>query len=75
MMLKNILGSGKNGPSFGERLTKLKLYFQIHQVVVLTNQPLRQILHKLDMYGRLVRWAIELGEYGILYQSRPTIKE
>lgn len=30
---------------------KLKAYFQAHQVMVLTNQPLRQTLHKLDMSG------------------------
>jgi hypothetical protein len=28
---------------------KLKAYFQAHQVMLLINQPLRQILHKPDM--------------------------
>ena len=53
---------------------KLNPYFQAHQVTVLTNQPLRNILHKLDLSGRLVRWAIELNEYGIKYQPRLAIK-
>jgi len=42
---------------------KLRAYFQAHQVVVLTDQPLRQILHKLEMSRQLVKWAVELGEY------------
>ncbi|RVW69617.1 Retrovirus-related Pol polyprotein from transposon 17.6 [Vitis vinifera] len=32
---------------------KLRPYFQAHQVIVLTNQPLRNILHKLDLFDRL----------------------
>jgi hypothetical protein len=53
---------------------KLKPYFQTHQIIVLMDQPLQQILHKLNMFGWLVKWAIKIGEYGLLYQSRPTIK-
>ena len=30
---------------------------------MLMDQPLRQIIYKLDMSGYLVKWAIELGEY------------
>ena len=30
---------------------KLYLYFQAHQVTILTNQPLRVTLHKLDLSG------------------------
>jgi len=30
---------------------KLKAYFQTYQVMVLTDQPLRQILHKPNMSG------------------------
>lgn len=52
----------------------LRAYFQAHQVVVLTDQPLRQILHKLDMLGRLVKWVVKLGEDGLQYGTRPAIK-
>ncbi|RVW42656.1 hypothetical protein CK203_098275 [Vitis vinifera] len=31
-----------------------------HQVIVLTNQPLRVTLHKLNLSGRMLKWAIEL---------------
>jgi hypothetical protein len=30
---------------------KLKPYFQTHQIIVLMDQPLQQILHKLNMFG------------------------
>nr|CAN61063.1 hypothetical protein VITISV_004409 [Vitis vinifera] len=45
-----------------------------HQVIVLTNQPLRVTLHKLDLSGRMLTWAIELSEHGIKYQSRLALK-
>ncbi|XP_077232549.1 uncharacterized protein LOC143869875 [Tasmannia lanceolata] len=53
---------------------KLRLYFQAHTINVLTDQPLRQILHKPNTSGRLGKWAVELSEFDILYLLRPTIK-
>lgn len=53
---------------------KLCLYFQAHQIIVLTNQPLKSILHKLDLSGRMLKWAIDLSEYRIKYQPRLSIK-
>ena len=41
---------------------------------MLTNVPLRQVLHKPDISGRLVKWAVELGEFDIEYKPRPAIK-
>nr|CAN68770.1 hypothetical protein VITISV_018662 [Vitis vinifera] len=49
---------------------KLRPYFQAHLVIVLTNQPLRNILHKPDLTGRMLQWAIELSEFGIEFQLR-----
>ncbi|XP_034678873.1 uncharacterized protein LOC117909081 [Vitis riparia] len=54
---------------------KLRPYFQAHPVVVLIDQPLRNILHKPDLTGRMLQWAIELNEYGIEYQQRLSMKE
>ncbi|KAL6342094.1 hypothetical protein AAG906_038574 [Vitis piasezkii] len=45
-----------------------------HQVTVLTNQPLRVTLHKLNLSGRMLKWAIELSEYEIMYQPRLSLK-
>ncbi|VVA40725.1 PREDICTED: rve domain-containing, partial [Prunus dulcis] len=49
-------------------------YFQAHTIHVLTNQPLRQVLQKPETSGRLVKWAIELGEFDIHYKPRPAIR-
>ncbi|XP_077251992.1 uncharacterized protein LOC143891256 [Tasmannia lanceolata] len=53
---------------------KLRPYFQAHTIKVLTGQPLRQILHRPDTSGRLVKWAVELSEFDIKYLPRPAIK-
>ncbi|XP_022851490.1 uncharacterized protein LOC111373216 [Olea europaea var. sylvestris] len=53
---------------------KLRQYFQSHPIIVLTNQPLKYILQKPDVLGRLLRWAIELGEFDIEFKPRPSIK-
>ncbi|KAF8106158.1 hypothetical protein N665_0146s0004 [Sinapis alba] len=53
---------------------KLRPYFQSHSIVVLTDLPLRTILHNANQSGRLSKWAIELSEYDITYKGRPTIK-
>ncbi|PON55756.1 Ribonuclease H, partial [Parasponia andersonii] len=49
---------------------KLRQYFEAHSVTVYTDFPIRQILAKPDMSGRLTKWAIELGIYDIEYQPR-----
>ena len=53
---------------------KLRPYFQAHTIVVSINQPLKQMLHKPDLSGRLVKWAVELEEFDIIYKPRSTIK-
>ncbi|KAK3003687.1 hypothetical protein RJ639_018457 [Escallonia herrerae] len=53
---------------------KLRPYFHSHSITMLTDKPLRRILHKPDVSGRLVPWSIELGEFDIHYKPRPSIK-
>ncbi|KAL8116196.1 hypothetical protein AgCh_022623 [Apium graveolens] len=53
---------------------KLRPYFQAHQIEVLTNQPLRNIIHSPKASGRLIKWAIELGEFDLKYKPRTAIK-
>jgi hypothetical protein len=53
---------------------KLKPYFQAYKVIVLSDQPLRQILYKLEMFGCLVKWAIKLEEFGLQYKPQSVIK-
>ncbi|GKV20210.1 hypothetical protein SLEP1_g30368 [Rubroshorea leprosula] len=40
----------------------------------MTDQPLRQILQKPECSGRLIKWAVELGEFQIAFQQRSTIR-
>ncbi|XP_019167796.1 PREDICTED: uncharacterized protein LOC109163501 [Ipomoea nil] len=53
---------------------KLFPYFQAHPVEVLTDQPLAGILRSPTSSGRMVKWAMELTQYGIEYKPRPSIK-
>ncbi len=53
---------------------RLRPYFQAHSVTLLTDQPLRQILSNPENAGRLVKWAVELGEFDIRYQPRPATR-
>ncbi|XP_052193775.1 uncharacterized protein LOC127802122 [Diospyros lotus] len=53
---------------------KLRPYFQAHTIIVLTNQPLRQVLNKPELSGRMLKWAMELIAFDIEYKPRPAIK-
>ena len=53
---------------------ELRPYFQAHPITVLTNMPLKGSLHKVEMSGRMIKWAIELSEYGIKYRTSLSIK-
>ncbi|XP_077251886.1 uncharacterized protein LOC143891132 [Tasmannia lanceolata] len=53
---------------------KLRPYFQAHTRKVLTDQSLRQVLHRPDTSGHLVKWAVELSKFDIQYLPRPAIK-
>lgn len=52
----------------------LKPYFQVHLIVVLTDQPLRVILQWLDISRRMAKWAIKLNEFDIFYQPQMMMK-
>jgi ribonuclease HI len=53
---------------------KLRLYFQAHAIRVLTEYPLKRVLQKSDLSGRLVNWVVELGQFDIEFHPRTTIK-
>jgi hypothetical protein len=53
---------------------RLRPYFQAHAIRVLTEYPLKKILQKPDLSGRLVNWAVELGEFDLEFYPRTTIK-
>ena len=47
---------------------KLMPYFQAYPIVMMTNQPLRQILHRSEASEPMVKWSIELSEFNISYR-------
>ncbi|XP_058079759.1 uncharacterized protein LOC131227958 [Magnolia sinica] len=49
-------------------------YFQTHSVIVLTDSPLKQVLQRPEVSGRLTKWAIELGKFDVQFHPRITIK-
>ncbi|KAL5569097.1 hypothetical protein UlMin_025672 [Ulmus minor] len=53
---------------------KLWPYFQCHPITVFTTYPLKSILHKLELSGRLTKWTVELSEYDITFQPRTALK-
>ena len=53
---------------------KLRPYFQSHLIIVLTNLPLRTVMQNSNHSGKLSKWAIELSEYDVTFQSKPAAK-
>nr|XP_025607768.1 uncharacterized protein LOC112701193 [Arachis hypogaea] len=53
---------------------RLRQYFQGHQIIVRTDQGIRQVLQKPDLAGRMMTWAIELSQYDLQYEPRHAIK-
>ena len=44
---------------------KLRHYFQVHVIYVMTDHPLKKAMNKLEAAGRLIQWAVELSEFDI----------
>jgi len=42
---------------------RLRHYFQSFTVVVMIDLPIRKVLQKPDVAGRMGRWAVELSEF------------
>lgn len=53
---------------------KLRLNFQVHPIIVKTNNPIKWILKKSDLARRMVAWAVELFKYDIIYVPINNIK-
>ena len=47
---------------------KLRPYFHAYTIEVLTNYPLRQVLQKSEALGKLLKWAIELGQFEVNFR-------
>ena len=53
---------------------KLCPYFQAQFIEVPTEYPMKQVLHKSETSERLMKWAIELSEFDIIYKPKTAIK-
>jgi hypothetical protein len=53
---------------------RLRPYFQAHAIRVLTEYPMKKVLQKPDLSGRLVNWVMELGQFDIKFHPRTAIK-
>ena len=53
---------------------KLKLYFQAHTIVVLTDQPLKRAVSSPEVARKMALWAIELSEFDVQYRPRTAVK-
>ncbi|KAI3807981.1 hypothetical protein L1987_23921 [Smallanthus sonchifolius] len=53
---------------------RMRRYFQAYPIKVVTDQPIKAILERPETFGRLAKWAIELGEHKIQYVPRTPVK-
>jgi len=53
---------------------RLRSYFQSFTMIMMTDLPIRKVLQKLDVAGRMVRWAIELSEFDVQFEPKGPIK-
>nr|XP_043638087.1 uncharacterized protein LOC122609091 [Erigeron canadensis] len=53
---------------------RLRRYFQAHPIEVLTDKPIKQVLTKPEVSGRLAKWEIELGEHEVEFRPKNSVK-
>ena len=53
---------------------KLRHYFESHPITVVTSFPLKSVLRKPELTGRLAKWSIYLTRYDINYKPRTAVK-
>jgi hypothetical protein len=53
---------------------KLQLYFQSHDIIVPSSQPLKDIIRNREASGRIGKWVVELNEFVIDFVHRSSIQ-
>jgi len=43
-------------------------------MTVKTNYPIKQVLQKPELVGRMTAWVVELSKFGLKYESRGPMK-
>ena len=54
--------------------TKLRHYFETHPIHVKTNYPIKSVMRKPEMSGRMAKWSVKLSTYNIIYEPKTAIK-
>ncbi|KAJ9539344.1 hypothetical protein OSB04_032077 [Centaurea solstitialis] len=53
---------------------KPRHYFESHHIIVVTNYPLKTVLRKPELTGRLAKWSIYLSGFDIEFKPKTAIK-
>nr|GEU83611.1 reverse transcriptase domain-containing protein [Tanacetum cinerariifolium] len=53
---------------------RLKRYLQAHTIVVIIDQPIKQMLPNPEVIGILLKWRFDLDEHDIHYRPRTSVK-
>ncbi|RDX79574.1 Retrovirus-related Pol polyprotein from transposon 17.6, partial [Mucuna pruriens] len=53
---------------------RLRPYFQSHTIIVQTYHPIRLVLRKFELAGRMITWLIELSEFSLKFEPRGALK-
>nr|GEX08487.1 reverse transcriptase domain-containing protein [Tanacetum cinerariifolium] len=54
---------------------RLRRYFQAYPVVVVTDQPIKQIMSRPENTERILKWRFELEAFDITYRPRTSIRD
>lgn len=53
---------------------KLRHYFEVHLIKVVTSYPIKAVFSRPDLTRRLIKWAVKLSRFGLMYEPRTAIK-
>ncbi|GAU46913.1 hypothetical protein TSUD_402940, partial [Trifolium subterraneum] len=53
---------------------KLRYYFLAHSIIIRIDQPVKQLLARPDMVGRMLKWSLELAEFDLSFENRKALK-
>ena len=53
---------------------KLRPYFQVNSIIIMTNQSIKKEMNKPEATGWRIQWAIQLCQFDIEYKPRVAIK-
>ncbi|XP_074277606.1 uncharacterized protein LOC141601242 [Silene latifolia] len=53
---------------------KLRPYFESHTIHVVTSYPLKTIMRKPELSGRMTKWSVHLSGYDLQFEPKTTIK-